>query len=133
MIDHWTLYWVLKLDDILGVVDSLLFGLPFLSLMALLLSIVGLLSTLDEGTVEYKYNTFARRSFTAAVIFIVAVVAPLYLAKALVPSTKQMAAIIVLPKIVTQENVLELTDEAKELYLLAKEGLKNMVDTEDEQ
>ena len=39
----------------------------------------------------------------------------------LTPTTKQMAAIMVVPKIVTRENVEALSNEAKDLYDLAKE------------
>ena len=39
----------------------------------------------------------------------------------LTPTTKQMAAIMVVPKIVTHENVEALSNEAKGLYDLAKE------------
>ena len=38
-----------------------------------------------------------------------------------------MAAAIVLPKIATEENIEVLTGEAKEIYELAKAGLKNAI------
>jgi hypothetical protein len=49
----------------------------------------------------------------------------------LIPSTKEMAVIIVAPKIVNSEFVQEdLPEEAKELYGLAKQYLKEQVEKE---
>lgn len=45
------------------------------------------------------------------------------MAETLIPSTKQMAAIIVVPKIANSEVVAEMGDTAKELVGLAKAWL----------
>ena len=45
----------------------------------------------------------------------------------LTPTTKQMAAIMVIPKIATNENIETLTGEAKSIYELAKEYFSKSV------
>ena len=43
-----------------------------------------------------------------------------------------MATILILPKIASEENVDYLTQEAKELYSIAKEGFKNSIKEKDQ-
>ena len=50
----------------------------------------------------------------------------------LTPSTKQAAVIVLAPKIASQENFDFATDEAKELYGLAKDYLKSGLEENDE-
>jgi len=51
---------------------------------------------------------------------------------AVVPSSKTVAAMYILPKLATTENVAEMSTEAKELYKLAKACLKNLADEPEE-
>ena len=46
----------------------------------------------------------------------------------LLPSTKQMAALLVLPRNLTEENIDKAANEAGEVYSLAKQWLRDQVD-----
>lgn len=131
MINAWDLYWTLKLDDIHTAANLFANIIGFLSLILFVLFLFGIVLTSDEK--PSAFGQVMRRGFAASIVVFVAVVVPVFVAKALLPTTKQMAAILVLPKIATQENAETLIGEAKELYELAKEGLRNMVKEEGKQ
>jgi hypothetical protein len=49
------------------------------------------------------------------------------------PSTKQVALMYTIPKILTEKNVIEFTGETKELYNLGKQCLKEALTKKEEE
>lgn len=113
IISPWALYWILQLDTI-GMASSFiafmgLFAVPFV----------------------WGFSIFEVRNFLAylassvlTVVWVIAVMAAVFL-----PSTKNMAAIIVVPAIVNNATV---QNEASEIYQLAKQAMRNAVDAKPE-
>jgi hypothetical protein len=113
MIDSWTLYWVLKLEDI--------------QTACLTLSIIGLaMSILVFIWVSMGYHIGDEKCFGRPLLF--SLITSVFFAtttmlSVFIPDTKQMAAILILPEIATQENIDTFTGEAKEIYGIAKKYL----------
>lgn len=121
----WTVYWVLQLDSIRFVFVML----TILSLIASFLATVfgGLMITgygdEDKGN-GAKLLSYAKRLWMAFVVSL--------LASNLIPSSKTAAAMIVLPALTSEEVVGTVKSEAKELYEMAKEALKEKITTTEE-
>lgn len=114
MITHWTIYLILMLDNL-----KVLF-ICFLMLSTLTLVIISALTIADITDKGSKQLWRCLRSSIASFLFFASAVA-------LIPNTKQMAMILVIPKIANSEFVQEtLPQEAKELYAIAKEALKEI-------
>ena len=133
--DAVDLYWILKLDDIR---ETLSYSSVFLgfSLFVIFACLVGFIivnyemmssynSTEEKERLKVIWGAVKKVINTAIGVVIVSIF--LLLVSTFLPSTKQMAAAIVLPKIATEENIEVLTGEAKEIYELAKAGLKNAI------
>lgn len=133
--DAVDLYWILKLDDIR---ETLSYSSVFLglSLFVIFACLVGFIiinydmmssynSTEEKERLKVIWGAVKKVINTAIGVVIISIF--LLLVSTFLPSTKQMAAAIVLPKIATEENIELLTGEAKEIYELAKEGLKNAI------
>lgn len=107
----WTIYWVLILDDVQR-------GL--LGLIALIMVSIGVwfivccadAEDAKEADVARAFAKWSRWSFRGVWLTFILLLAIVFL-----PSTKQMATILVLPAIVNDERVQH---EASELYELAK-------------
>jgi len=110
----WTLYWVTRLDGI---------GCTFAILM-ILLGIVLSVSTLGLLilTIEDGYPRQATRPLKISI----SAFALLLLLSVFTPTTKEMAAILVLPKVAQSEVV---TEDIPELYELGVSWLKTQVPT----
>ncbi len=140
MISELELYCILKLDAISNAIFCLASASTFSSLLLL---IAGILSEADKGSnVSWHFITKKERAIQRAKnlrlskqikncfrasglalcfsLFFWAVYT-------LMPTTKQAAAIMVVPKIATNENIETLTDEAKSIYGLAKEYFSKSV------
>ena len=133
--DAVDLYWILKLDDIR---ETLSYSSVFLgfSLFVIFACLVGFIiinyemmssynSTEEKERLKVIWGAVKKVLNTAIGVVVVSIF--LLLVSTFLPSTKQMAAAIVLPKIATEENIEVLTGEAKEIYELAKAGLKNAI------
>lgn len=133
--DAVDLYWILKLDDIR---ETLSYSSVFLgfSLFVIFACLVGFIivnyemmssynSTEEKERLKVIWGAVKKVINTAIGVVIISIF--LLLVSTFLPSTKQMAAAIVLPKIATEENIEVLTGEAKEIYELAKAGLKNAI------
>lgn len=122
MITGWEIYYILKLDSLVKfcVVFSICFGLfAFVSAIAWL-----------ENNNEQKYEiakTCKKRFFKAIIVFFVVLFITL-----VIPTTKEMAMIKVIPAIVNSEAVDTLKGDAKDLYNLGikatKEKLKKFAE-----
>lgn len=114
MISGWELYVVLKLDSFQAFFE-VVGGVGLISSIGGL--IVATVASLDYDettkTIANKARSLLRKTAVIFGLFVIAGV--------LLPSTKQAAAILIIPKIATNENVEMISDEAKSLYSLAKE------------
>lgn len=121
MITERSVYWILKLDDIR---DLCSFGVGFFSLGSLfLVFIVFCIIQLEQMSEKTAERVLKGAAWYAAVT--VLAVCPLcHLARTFVPSTKQMAAIKVLPAIARSEIASEMSTDAKELYRMGFSAIK---------
>ena len=121
------IYWLTRLDEF-----SFLFGIIFVCIVIVaLVNVIGGFVALDSYSTDKLYNRperlaeskhnikvrFGRAVKLALVALLVGVI------NSFIPSTKQAAAIIVIPKIANSEIVAEMGDTAKELVGLAKAWL----------
>ena len=133
--DTVDLYWILKLDDIRETLSysSVFLGIALFVIFACLVGLIlvnyDMMSSYNstEEKERLKVILGAVKKVTNTAIGVVVVSIFLLLVSTFLPSTKQMATAIVLPKIATEENIEALTGEAKEIYELAKAGLKNAI------
>lgn len=93
MITPWQMYWLLKLDEIQKY--SLMSGV----LLAVILGI-STLAIISEENFDKRFLFITLPGFVFSVL--------LFVFGIMVPSTKQMAAIVVLPAIVNNEKVQEM-------------------------
>ena len=116
MVTPMQMYWLLKLDDILAI-SLAIFVLTFVGFVVCL---VGAISYKDENYFECEYNKFktGRNILFWFVLFFGSIVM-------FVPSTKQMAAIYVVPAIANNEKVQNIgnktLDISNQLLDLTKE------------
>lgn len=108
MVSAWTVYFVLKLDAIKDV-------LKFISFMSIAIFFASLWSFGDNANAW----GIVKRSFCFALAMILLLIA--------VPSTKEMAAIIIIPKITNTEILNAAGDKTKVLIDLAEEKIKESV------
>ena len=121
----WTVYWVLQLDGI----RTLLCTLAALSGVCTGLSAFfgGMMVSdyNDEEKIRGKYVLGLVRKFGVAFVVLLSI-------GILTPSSKTAAAMIVLPALTSEEVVGTVKSEAKELYEMAKEALKEKITTTEE-
>lgn len=121
------IYWLTRLDEF-----GILLGIVFVCIVIVsLANVIGGFIAMDAAGTDQLYNhpdrlaedkynikvRFGRAIKCAFVALLVGVV------NSFIPSTKQAAAIIVIPKIANSEVVAEMGDTAKELVGLAKAWL----------
>lgn len=136
IINPWLLYLVLQADSIRDCLDSVGRIFIAISVMAWIVYVIALIFTKaeSESTTYSRYDTHPDRykeAFTSlagiwkrmALLPVLAL--SIMMAEALIPSTKSAAMLLVIPTIANSEVVQE---EARELYDLAKLGLKELVD-----
>lgn len=125
MITENQIYWILKLDDIQGVLFLLivLIGLYCLTMAVFWGVAKGISYDYDEKEEAEKAMAFcAKQFFITLPVFVV-----LLLTAAFIPSTKQMAAIKVIPAIANSEIVSEMSADAKELYRMGIAAIKEQL------
>jgi hypothetical protein len=122
MITASEIYWILKLDAIQNVflAFSMLTGV-FGIVMAIAWGVMNS-SPDDCFDSEKKAASCRKRFFITVPIF-----ALLAAVTALTPSTKQMAAIKIIPAIANSEIVGELSADAKELYRMGINAIKEQL------
>ena len=117
----WDIYWLLKLDDIrhllAGIASIGAFlagaGLIFLPLMSF---------STDDKTPKWVFRALIAVAMLAALSGVT---------KAFLPSTKQMAAIMVIPKVATAENMEAVSADTKEVYGIFKQWLRDKAKEEE--
>lgn len=101
------LYWIIKLDSF----GNVSFFFAVLTGLATIISIIGLLFSLfSEDFKEYLSNWKRVIKYVVMPIFILFLSVAVFL-----PTTKEMAAIIVIPKIINNEKVQELPQRLLDL------------------
>lgn len=126
------IYWLSKLDDIRNMLGD---GTPalasrwLLGISLLLLVITTLIYTAGVSDLEDKTLKCIARVRNICIWIVstgLLVMILLDVVVAFIPSTRQMAAIIVLPKIANSETVSELGDLGKDLVSMAKEWVEEL-------
>ena len=133
------LYWMTRLDSFLS-----LFFIVFVVLIILaVVNAIGGFVAMDEAyenrVMRYNNNVdvpkdeakMRMRFSRAAKIGVAACL--LGLVASFVPSTKQMAAIIVIPKLANSEVVAEMGDAAKEMVMLARDWMMTLAPSKENQ
>jgi hypothetical protein len=137
-ISAWTIYWFIKLDSII----SLCGGFAFFTIMLFLLVLVGVMVCYgtrsghmggycrneEKAELWYGYAKYwtkmAKRIVILPILFIIL--------HNMIPSTKEMATIYVIPKIANSTFVNEtLPAEMKDIYGMAKDWMKTTFKTEE--
>jgi len=103
----WQMYWFVKLDDLRG----LFIGINALCGVLLLVACGLLLAGYCEDECGEPWYKRAEKAAFVAVVCVL-IVSPIV---ALLPSTKQMAAIYLVPKIVNNDDIRELAGDGMEL------------------
>ena len=115
-----TIYWITRMDGI----HDFLIGLCIITSILAVLSLIILFSTFMACEGKEEFHTAIKFELRAFLIGIVLFVV-FFLASVFIPTTKEMALIKVLPAISNSRFVSEeLPKEAGEIYMLAKEALK---------
>ena len=117
MISAWQVYLVMQLDRI---------G-TLLAIVAIA-SILGFLFVCVFVEDQPSNDERARKALKSFAL-VSAIFAPLWI---VVPSSKTVAAMIVLPAITSDRAIETIAPEARELYELAKEALRGMTNTKRE-
>lgn len=120
----WQIYWILQLDSIGHLLD---FAAIVLIITVAMFAVVGGIMKCDERSKETS-NYIGGMTLHRQLRWAVPLLIVFGLANTFVPSTKTMAAMIVLPAIV---NNTKLQHEAGELYNLAKQALVHAVHKDD--
>lgn len=115
------MYWLLKLDDIRSIVIAV-------AIVALLITIVAWAlcfifnGPCYEDVTDKERNTYLRRAVVSAIITIV-----IGLSAAAMPSTKQYAAIKVIPLIVNSDAAKKIATDASDIYSMGIKALKEVL------
>lgn len=118
MITPFEVYLVMQLDSIS---TGLSVSSAASGMVAGFLSMMWFMSVLHEDDDVCRKLTYPLKRALWVLV-------PCILLNALLPSTKTAAAMIVLPAITSEEVVRPLGNEARELYDLAKDALRKVVD-----
>lgn len=106
----WTIYWILQLDTI----NSAFFWWPCLSL-----GVLAFLAFVSDGEAVFDSSEKRFYKWPKAVVW---VSAGMLAVSIFIPSTKTVAAMVVLPAIVNNETIRK---ESGELYDFAKKALRD--------
>jgi hypothetical protein len=116
MITESELYWILKLDDI----RTFFIGCTvFLGIASVALIVITISHSFEP---IFTDSSWRKHKFTRLAVYIALTV--FAIALALLPSTKQMAAIKCIPAIVNSEAAKNVSSDTKELYKLGVSALK---------
>lgn len=119
-ISPWTLYWVLTLDNIKDFCTIIMIVTTIALVLTSTILVTNSFAPLIEGKPLRAYKCSL---YITLVLFVGSLIG-----NAFIPSTKQMAAIIVVPAIVNSKIVQEdIPNEAKELYKLTKDAVEEFL------
>lgn len=127
-------YCILMLDNIKGLFAGFSVVLGILCITAIVCLILAYCNAFEPNywnkPKEYtdgEWSAKSRKFFSKCLYFI----GPIFLISILfctfLPTTKQVAAIFVIPKLATAENIDAFNEEAKDLYRIFKDILKSEI------
>ncbi|MBS1371480.1 MAG: hypothetical protein HPZ91_16165 [Lentisphaeria bacterium] len=121
-ISPFELYMILKLDDISNLLSVLGIPLIVFSILSAIAFIIWSIASIAEGDEE---NIQALGRLIKKIFFMTfGALLVIGLLQAAIPTTRQMAAILVVPAIVNSEFMQkDLPADLREIYTLAKEGM----------
>ena len=112
------IYWLLKLDDIRGLFAAVAVFMAIVGAITMVARTV-MCGPLSEDTAESLKSRVRKASnLTLIIAFVFSLVATL------LPSTKQFAAIKVVPLILNSDALKQVAADASDLYSLGIKGLK---------
>lgn len=117
MITESTVYWILKLDNIIDLCVGLLIPSAITSLVSLV--VYALACDADDTVTMPKLRSFLRISVPISILLAFIIT--------FLPNTKQMAMIKVIPAIANSEIAEEMSKDAKELYKMGVEAIKEQL------
>lgn len=122
MITESTIYWVTRLDSF----NALVAAVSFISVFCFIASIIASLIVIGErnAILNDDDKLILPLKFLIVSIIILVVCATLLV---FVPTTKEYAAMKILPKIANDEALNTLSQDGKELYRLTVDYLKEQV------
>ena len=124
MITTTQMYWLVKLDDMRSMLKCVM-GLPIAGAAIIFILGVVVLINSDDCSKEERQKLFeAFWSGFKWCMSLIAVAVVIHVAAAFIPSTKQMAAIIVVPKIANSEKVQTTGNKLYDLALEWMEALR---------
>lgn len=103
MITSWDIYWVTRLDAVCGFIEVVLILVGILFLVSPLIFMA-----FDDGSLDIKYFWRGLKICVVTVLFFL-------FAGIFIPSTKEVAAIYLIPKIANNEQVQKIPDNAAKL------------------
>lgn len=120
MITESAVYWILKCDDMITL-SNWFIGL---SIGCVMLSGLIIVSSVDFGGVSAPtaWKVWRRITYVCAITLIISI-----LASAFIPTTKQMAMIKVVPCLANSKVVEEMGTDAKEIYKLGIQDIKEQL------
>lgn len=119
MLSAWDVYWVMQLDNI-GAFFTLVTIVP---VVGAFVGLVVMPLTLDY--VDDDHWPLIRKVLTRLLLF---VWLPAGLVSVFIPSSKTAAAMLVLPALTSDAAVETIAPEAREIYNLAKQALRNVAE-----
>lgn len=125
-ITPWEMYWFVKFDDIHSFLGPILIISLIVTIFLYICCFLSLLMCADDGIASDEHFAKVRQSIHKITLVSTVIFLIFNAINAFLPTTKQMAAIKILPAIVNSEFMQkEFPAEAKELYALAKEYIKD--------
>lgn len=133
MITTTMMYWIIKLDSIIGFFDVL----QFLSGALIVACIIGMgIIAIGASGVKYpkgeeiqEFKDHTKKGWSICKKFIATLIICSFI-KSFLPTTKEMAVIYVVPKIANSEFVNEtLPNELKDIYIMAKDWMRETLKT----
>ena len=124
MINLWTVYWISRLDSITGVLYlfAFIFGIFAMLSIVFLLNEYAIWDDNMEKTSSRIPRSIKLLPIILSLIFIVLAV--------LIPNTKDMCAVIIIPKIVNNEKLQDVGDK---FYNLAMDWMEELSPTKEKQ
>lgn len=125
MITAWEIYWVLRLDDI-----GFFFGV--VAVFCILIGAIGTIAwrvASAFGTDDEEAKVFANAVSIAPLILVIGVLSGVV--NTFIPSSKDAAAMIVLPAITSDSAIEAIEPEAREILELAKDALRGIAPQKD--
>ena len=123
MITPTQMYWLVKLDDLRHVLKCITWLPIVLAVVIGVMAFATFMMTFDAKSETRKEATGDIASLMVWFVFMLLIVVALQVVAAFMPSTRQMAAIIVVPKIANSEQVQTVGNK---LYDLAVEWMDEL-------